>query len=367
MKILYVTTIGSTMNFFKSFIRSLLDEGHTVDIVTNENEKKVPDYYREWGCKVHSISCSRSPLSKGNLIAIRQIKKVVESNCYDIVHCHTPLAAMATRIACIKARKKGTKVFYTAHGFHFYKGAPKLNWIIYYPIEKICSYYTDVLITMNQEDYALAQKKMKARKIEYVPGVGIDLQKYADIEVDKSLKRKEISVPHDATLLISVGEINENKNHETVIRALNEIKNDNIYYVIAGKGGKQGYLKELVDKLSLNNNVKFLGYRTDIIELYKCADICIFPSYREGLSVALMEAMCCSLPCAVSKIRGNTDLVDENGGVLFDPHSIEDCKNAINIILNKDIDKMGCYNAKKIKNFGIDKIIEIMKGLYNHE
>jgi len=367
MKILYVTTVGITMNFFKSFIKELKDSGYEVDLACNDSLYPVAECYQEWGCKLHTLSCRRSPFNFGVLKAIKEIKALVKKEHYDIVHCHTPVAAMCTRLACAGLRKKGLKVIYTAHGFHFFKDAPKQNWLIYFPIEKICSYYTDVLITMNQEDYALAQKKMKARKIEYVPGVGIDLQKYADIEVDKSLKRKEISVPHDATLLISVGEINENKNHETVIRALNEIKNDNIYYVIAGKGGKQGYLKELVDKLSLNNNVKFLGYRTDIIELYKCADICIFPSYREGLSVALMEAMCCSLPCAVSKIRGNTDLVDENGGVLFDPHSIEDCKNAINIILNKDIDKMGCYNAKKIKNFGIDKIIEIMKGLYNHE
>ena len=366
MKILYVTTIGSTMNFFKSFIRSLLDEGHTVDIATNENDKNVPDYYREWGCKIHSISCSRSPLSKGNLIAIGQIKKIVESMGYDIVHCHTPLAAMATRIACIKARKNGTRVFYTAHGFHFYKGAPKLNWIIYYPIEKVCSYYTDVLITMNQEDYALAQKKMKAKKIVYVPGVGIDLQKYSNLEIDRKLKREEIGVPIDAKLFISVGEINENKNHETVIRSLGEINDKTIYYIIAGKGEKQEHLKELVDKLDLNNNIKFLGYRTDIIELYKCADICIFPSYREGLSVALMEAMCCSLPCAVSKIRGNTDLIDENGGVLFDPHSVEDCIDAINIIMNKDMDGMGSYNLNKINKFEIVSVNNMMRELYIH-
>ena len=152
MKILYVTTIGGTMRFFRSVIKELLDAGHVVDIAANEKTSPVAPCYREWGCTVHQIDPSRSPLNKGNLMAIKQIKKLVTENHYDIVHCHTPVAAMCTRLACRKARKSGTKVFYTAHGFHFYKGAPRKNWLIFYPIEKFCARWTDLLITINKFD-----------------------------------------------------------------------------------------------------------------------------------------------------------------------------------------------------------------------
>ena len=134
MKILYVTTIGCTMNFFHTFIRQLLDEGHTVDIATNEHDSQVTACYRQWGCTVHPIATSRSAFSTGNLKAIGQLKALVAQEKYDLVHCHTPLAAMCTRLACRKARKTGTKVVYTAHGFHFFRGALLLNWLIYYPI-----------------------------------------------------------------------------------------------------------------------------------------------------------------------------------------------------------------------------------------
>lgn len=167
MKILYVTTIGATMNFFREFVDELIKDGNTVDIATNETTSVVPEFYKNLGCKVYPIETSRSPLQKGNVVAINQIRKLVTEEHYDIVHCHTPIAAMCTRLACRKVRKQGTKVFYTAHGFHFYKGAPLKNWLLYYPVEKICAHFTDVLITINQEDYELAQKKMKAKKVVY--------------------------------------------------------------------------------------------------------------------------------------------------------------------------------------------------------
>lgn len=159
------------MGFFKNFIKELLEDGHTVDIATNETTSKVPDCYREWGCQIYQISCTRSPFNKGNIDAIRQIRKIAADGSYGIVHCHTPIAAMCTRLACRKLRKSGLKVFYTAHGFHFYKGAPLKNWLVYYPIEWLCAHWTDVLITINKEDFELAKKKMKAKRVEYVPGV----------------------------------------------------------------------------------------------------------------------------------------------------------------------------------------------------
>ena len=227
MKILYVTTVGATMGFFKDFIKQLLDAGHTVDIACNDKAWSAPDCYREWNCKIHQIDCSRSPLSISNLKAVKQIKALVTENNYDIVHCHTPVAAICARAACRKLRKSGkVKVIYTAHGFHFFKGAPKKNWLMFYPFEWLCAHWTDVLVTINKEDYALAREKMHAAKVEYVPGVGVNIAKFASAEADRAMKRKEIGVPDDAFLLLSVGELNANKNHESVLRAIAKLENE---------------------------------------------------------------------------------------------------------------------------------------------
>lgn len=361
MKILYITTIGSTMSFFESFLRELISEGHTVDIATNEDDKPLAPCYRELGCKVYRLSCSRSPLKVGNLKAIREIRRIVTENAYDIVHCHTPIAAACTRLACRKVRKQGTRVFYTAHGFHFFKGAPKKNWLIYYPIEKLCAHFTDVLITINHEDYALAQKKLKAKRVTYVPGVGIDLEKFGKGSVDKAAKRQELGVPEDATVFLSVGELNANKNHETVMRA---IADREIYYLIAGRGELREHLQRTADALGMTDRVKLLGFRSDIDELCAAADAFVFPSFREGLSVSVMEAMASGLPVVCSRIRGNTDLIDENGGVLFDPHSVEELKNAIRILTEQDGERLGAYNRERIRDFAIGSVNETMLKLY---
>ena len=330
MKILYVTTIGSTMGFFKSLIRELLDQGNIVDIATNEDASKVQDCYREWGCKIYNISCSRSPFSLGNVKAIKQIRQLAKD--YDIVHCHTPLASMATRFACRKLRKQGVKVIYTAHGFHFYKGAPLKNWLIYYPIEKLCSRWTDVLITITKDDYALAKKKMRAKEIEYVPGVGIDVERFSKTTVDRDKKLAEFGVPADAVIILSVGELNKNKNHQIVIKALSLLKNDNYHYLIAGKGDQKDHLEQLAKKL--NVNLHLLGYRSDVAELYKVADVYVLPSIREGLNVSIMEAMASGLPCVVSDIRGNRDLIAEKNGRLCSPLSSESFAKSIKVLVD---------------------------------
>ena len=281
---------------------------------------------------------------------------------YEIIHCHTPIAAFCTRLACRTLRKNGTRVFYTAHGFHFYKGAPLKNWLFFYTAEKLCAKMTDVLITINQEDYALAQKKLKAKRVAYVPGVGIDLEKFSACSVDKKAKREELGIPEDAKLLLSVGELNENKNHETVIRSIADMKDT--HYIIAGDGKRKEKLMSVIEELGLSERVKLLGRRNDIAELCKVSDVFVFPSFREGLSLALMEAMACGLPCAVSEIRGNIDLIDENGGTLFDPHSVQSCKDRLEELFGGDLKKTGEYNAEKVKKFSLDNVNKEMKKLY---
>ncbi len=325
MKILYVTTIGSTMGFFGSIIRELLDQGNVVDIATNELGAPVQSYFKKWGCQVYHISTSRSPFSVGNIKAIKEIRSL--ANNYDIVHCHTPLASMAARIGCKKLRNtKNLKVIYTAHGFHFFKGAPLKNWLLYYPLEKICSKWTDALLTINHEDYGLALKKMRAIKTVYIPGVGIDINHFSSISIDKAKKKREIGLPEDAYVILSVGELNENKNHKIVIQALSKLRQKGCFYVIAGAGGKKNELGCLAQKLGVS--LLLLGLRDDVAELYKMADLYVLPSLREGLNVSVMEALASGLPVLASRIRGNVDLVPEEN--LFDPLDVDSLVALIN-------------------------------------
>mgnify|MGYP004673550427 FL=1 len=374
-KALIVTTVASMVyQFLIPNIILLQDMGYTVEVASNfENGSTCSDEKVDFLKKrlaslnvtCHQIDFSRSPLSRATVKAYKQIRNVIENGKYSIVHCHTPVAAMCTRLACRKARKQGTKVFYTAHGFHFYKGAPLKNWLLYYPVEKYCARFTDVLITINKEDYELAQKKLKAKRVEYVPGVGVDLTKFGQATVNKTEKRKELGVPEDAILLLSVGELNKNKNHETVIRAVAELPETNVYYFIAGKGDLREHLQSVIDEAGLTERVKLLGYRSDVAELHRAADVYVLPSVREGLNVSVMEAMAGSLPCVVSKIRGNTDLIDENGGALFDPLGVENCKRAIESVFTRKKEDLGRYNREKIEKMSVEEINARLRAFYS--
>jgi len=361
MKILYVTTVSITMGFFPEHFKMLLSEGHTVELACN-CEKPLPQFCADMGLVAHHIPFSRSPFSKSNISALKQLKKLVRDGQYDIIHTHTPNASACVRLACRKLRKSGTKVFYTAHGFHFYKGAPLKNKLVYYPVEWLCAHWTDTLITINQEDYALAKKHMHAKAVEYVPGVGIDISKFGSPSGNREEKRKELGLPDGAKVLLSVGELNDNKNHETVIKA---IKDMDVYYIIAGRGDKQEYLQSLIDSQGMSDRIKLLGYRTDVRELYEASDMFVFPSFREGLSVSVMEAMATGLPCVVSRIRGNTDLIDTLGGAHFDPHSVDECREMISSTLVKPFDEMSKHNKEKIIQFSNEEVLVRMREIYS--
>lgn len=301
-----------------------------------------------------------------NRVAYKQLLHILSEQKFDLIHCHSPVGGMLGRLAARKARKNGAQVLYTAHGFHFYKGAPLKNWLMYYPVEKFCSRFTDKLITINKEDYELTKSKFKSGRLYYVPGVGINVSKFADAQVDIVSKRDEIGVPVDALMLTSVGELSKRKNHVVILRALTQIRDKNIHYVIVGKGALLDELQLFVDENGLSTQVHFLGYRKDIAEIYKASDVCCLPSIHEGLPVALMEAMASGLPCVASRIRGNTDLIDENGGFLVDTFDVDGYAKAILQLLNDaDMRKsMGQENRKNAEQYSLDAIVENMKSIY---
>lgn len=313
----------------------------------------------------HNFDIKRSPVSFKNIIAYKQLKKIIKTENFDAIHCHSPMGGVLTRLI---AKSCGVDtVLYTAHGFHFYKGAPLINWLIYYPIEKWLSKYTDLIITINKEDFHRA-KLFNTCRVEYVPGIGIECDKIKKTQNQRRFKRLEFTLTDNTFLILSIGELNKNKNHESIIRAIANLNNRNIQYFICGSGVLEKKLRLLINSLELNDNVKLLGYRNDIHELCAAADLFVFPSYREGLSVSLMEAMAAGLPIIASNIRGNTDLIKSNiNGILVEPDDIESIKTSILKLMNepKLRNKMKLNNENDIEKFAIQNVSELMKNIYN--
>lgn len=360
-KALIVASVASMIDQFNmQNIELLLGNGYDVDVACNCKEgntisddrvRNLIERLNSKSVRVYHVPIPRKVTSIKEIIdSIKFISGLYSENSYKLMHCHSPIGSVVARIAAINERKKGMKVIYTAHGFHFYKGAPKKNWLIFYPIEKICSNFTDVLITINKEDYDFAKKHMKANRVEYIPGVGIDTKKFIIPDYNVTEKKEELGIKDKDIMILSVGELNQNKNHEVIVRAISKLKNPNIHYFIAGKGEKEQYLEKLANELDVN--LHLLGYRTDIIELLNAADVFAFPSFREGLSVALMEAMASGLPCVVSRIRGNVDLIEESeNGFLCDAEDIDAFAISLNqLITHKELRKQMCVaNQKKVR------------------
>lgn len=370
-KVLFVATVVKLhiMVFHIPYLEWFKKNGYEVHVAARNDYDNKKECIIPFCDKLHDLPFERSPLKKNNLQVYKNLKNIVETEEYEIIHCHTPMGGALARLAALSARKKGTRVIYTAHGFHFFEGAPLVNWLAYYPAERWLARYTDVLITINKEDYESA-KKFKANRIEYVPGVGIDTDKFKNIEVNKSEKRKSIGVSEDDFMIISVGELNKNKNHQVIIRAIARLKNKRIKYVLCGEGPLKTELRELSDELGVQHQVKFLGFRKDVPDLMKVADLFAFPSYREGLSLSLMEAMASGLPVVCSKIRGNTDLIeDDRGGYLINGSDELKYVKYVELLINNVSIRYGMkeVNLNKIDEYNVRNVMKKYKNIIRDE
>lgn len=375
-RVLILTSVASMIEQFNMpNIKLLQNMGYHVDVACNFLEgntcsdeviRQLEGRLREMHVNCYQIDFKRKVSQiRENVKAYIQVKELLNKNSYKLIHCHSPIGGVVGRMA---GKRTKTKVIYTAHGFHFYKGAPLKNWLLFYPIEWICSYFTDVLICINKEDFELAQKKMKAKDIRYIPGIGIDIQKFNknDRKLCKTEIRRELLIPDDAFVIVSLGELNQNKNHEIVIRAIAAINNPNIQYIIAGKGKLNDYLLELCEKLDIANQIFLLGFRSDNVRLLHAADVYALPSRREGLNVSLMEAMASRLPIICSKIRGNTDLVEDGkNGFFFTPEDSNKVQNAIEKMMKCDRKAMGEKSYEIIDNFSQEKVNQMMIQIYS--
>lgn len=375
MKVLIVASVPSFIGQFNmDNIRILQSLGYKVEVAfnckengtfTDENTEQLYKQLKNLDVKIHNINFTRSPYSKKIIQAYKELKLLIENNQYKIIHCHTPVASILSRLTAKEQRKKGSKVIYTAHGFHFYKGAPLLNWMLFYPIELFCSKHTDVLITMNKEDNQRAKRRMFAKINEYIPGVGIPTQEYKQLPQNYSDLRSELNIPQDAKLIFSMGELSIRKNHESIIRAIGTLKDKNIHYVIAGIGDLEEELRNLAKEL--NVNLHLIGYRTDKKEIFAQSNLFCFPSLQEGLPVSLMEAIAAGVPCVVSEIRGNVDLIQHDiNGYTIKSQDINSYAKYIKSSLYEEgkTNEMIANGLEIIKEYDVHKVENIMKKIY---
>ena len=309
MKILVTSTDSMMIQFLIPHVKKLIENGHQVDIACSVVKGRMEEIKATLpeSVNIFTVNLARSPIKPSNLKGLKQLKKIIANGNYNFVWTNEPVMGVMTRLAAKKYRKKGLKVMYMAHGFHFFKGAPKKNWIIFYTIEKFMARYTDILVTINQMDYELANEKFKKIKNIYkVHGTGVNFDRL-DIEVDRKAVREELGLTDNDFLIMSVGELNENKNQKVIVEALNELKNPNVKYFLAGIGDEKENLEAKVQKYGLESQVKFLGYTKEVGKYLHVADAFAFPSYREGLGLASIEAMHVGLPILTSNRHGIND------------------------------------------------------------
>ncbi len=368
-KVLFVATVvRQHINVFHiPCIRWFHEQGWQVDVAANNDYEDASQCVIPYCDHFYCLPIERSPLKRGNLAARKQLKELLEREQYDIIHCHTPMGGVVARLAAGGARKRGTKVIYTAHGFHFFKGAPKLNWLVYYPIERLLARRTDLLITINGEDHTRAQS-FKAKRVALVNGVGIDLERFTLAAPEERQKvRQMLGLRPEDTFAISAGRLAPGKNYITLLRAVKALDDPHFHLVICGDGELEAELKAQVKELGIEAQIHFLGFRNDVDELCKAADIFLFASLREGLPVTVMESMACGLPIVASTVRGSRELIDEGeGGYLVAPTDVDGFVDRIRTVMADEEKRkqMGEHNRTKIRSYSTEAVVAQMAALY---
>lgn len=368
MNILLITTIGGFLpKFLMQDVRMLQEMGYTVHYASNF-DKPVYECDREelekQGIICHPIPIEKSPLAvTANLTALRQLSRLVKEENIRIIHCHNPVGGVLGRMTGIHQ----PYIIYTAHGFHFYKHAPWINWMIFYPVERLLAYRTDQLITINHEDKAVSEH-FRLRKngcTAMIPGVGLDTQRFTPDPARRQQYREALDVEEEEYLFLSVGELNGNKNHETVIRAFAKLDCGRAKLIICGEGIERKKLECLIGQLSLSGRILLPGYCTEIERYYRSADCFLFPSVREGLGMAALEAMACGLPVIAGDNRGTREYVFDNG-ILCKPKDIDAYTAAMKAVMEhpKQAAVMGKRSREIALGFSRSRTDKVMRGVY---
>ena len=372
-KVLIITTnSGFVPQFEMNDVRILKENGYQIHYASNF-EKPIyeidTEALKKQGLILHHVNIEKSPVHMlKNTKALKRIAKIIDEEKIDLVHCHNPIGGVLGRLAA-KFSDRKPSVIYTAHGFHFYKGAPIKNWLIYYTVERWLARYTDIIITINREDFERA-KKFRLRvngKVEQIHGVGVDLQKFKKRSGFRQKKRTELEVPQEAFHIVSVAELNANKNQKVIIEAIARMKKKKIFYSICGEGKNLKNLQKLVKKYQLQERVRLLGYRTDVDEVLQTADCFAFPSIREGLGIAAVEAIACEVPVIASDNRGTREyMIHGKNGIICPYGKVDDFEAAICMLYeNPQLCAEMAANCREIAQpFAINETDKEMRRIY---
>lgn len=369
-KILITSTDMMMIQFLVPHVRNLSEHGFRVEIACSEVGGWMDDVrsaLSDTVAAIHTVRLERSPASFRNLSGYWDMRRLLEENRYDIIWTNEPVMSVVTRLAARKARKTGTKVVYMCHGFHFFKGASKKNWLIFYPVERLMAHFCDRIVTINREDEARA-KTFHVSRVEYIHGIGVNTERLRKIGEHSNI-RTELHLTEEDFLVLSVGELNENKNHQVIIHALARLRDDGIHYVICGKGKLLERLQTLARDMNLETNVHFLGYRKDVADICLQADVFAFPTRREGLGLAALEAMYCGLPVIASNTRGIRDyMVDGKSGFLRDSEDAAGFADAIRILKEDTAlrKRCGAYNMETVKAFCLEPVKDEVLALFTN-
>ena len=372
MKVLLTASVLSHIcQFHKPLIALLKEAGHSVHIAARDNLAEKNGLSLPEVDAVYNINFHRSPFSPKNIPAYKELKRIIDREQFDIIHCNTPAVGVLTRLAARQTRKKnGTKVFYTAHGFHFYQGAPLKNWLMYYPIEKFMCRYTDKLITICDEDFQLASNNFNVN-VSRTHGVGASSARFYPVsDAEKAKIRENLGLSTQETIILCTGELLKNKNQATLLRALPSIlvKHPDVRVLLAGNGPEKANLEQLAQQLAVSNKVDMLGYRTDLDQLVKAADIIVSCSFREGLPLNIMEGMLCAKSIVASINRGHKELIiHKTHGLLFPPSDTDALSNAITYMLTSQLTASALAQAaaKKAQQYSDSSVIKELAKIYN--
>ena len=367
-KILFVASVMEhIIAFHLPYLEWFKSQGYEVHVAAKAEKGFFSDVIDVF----HDIDFKRTPYSLGNISAYKKLKSIINTNHYSIIHCHTPMASVLTRLAGIGTRKQGSKMLYTAHGFHFYKNGPISGWMLYYPIEKFLSYFTDAIITINEEDFeALHKYKFKCGGKYLVPGIGVNT---APIKIStpelKSKLRREYGYDEDAFILFYAAEFIYRKNHKLIIESIPYLKDaiPNLKVVLAGRGELLDECIELAEKLNIRKYVDFLGFRRDIPKLVALSDVGVSSSRQEGLGITLAEDMFAGLPVVATKDRGHNEMiVDGYNGFFFGQDNKEEfCDRILKLYNSSELRHLMGNNALlSIQKFSIENSLKEHINIY---
>ena len=358
-KVLFISNHAGFSKFNAPYMQWFHEQGWQVDNASLGRETGYCDNQYDFPIK-------RNPLAISNLKALHLLKKLCKEQKYDIIHCHTPVGGVLGRL-CVNRKKSKTKVIYTAHGFHFYKGAKLLNWILFYPIEKLLAHRADCIVTINSEDFERAKKHFNS-EIRKIDGAGVNLNRFHPVSEEEKIEiRKKNGFKENDFILIYCGQFMPDKNHIFLINKICGLKDKmpNIKVCLVGKGKTpefEEYIKNYVSKKHMEDIFCFMGYRTDIQELYAMSDVLVSTSKREGFGIGVVEGAACGIPALISRNRGHADI---NINILFDFEDESFEQGLLKLYKDEKLRKeYGKYNVTYVKNFSIEHSLSQMAEIY---